>query len=136
MSRSILVLGGSGFVGRAVVADVLARGWEVTTFNRGRDWHPPEVRRLIGDRLDPASPSVLSAGAWDVAVEHQLRRVGACRSRGCRRTSAFRNNDRPEGTWASHSHCDEGITRAGGVGRALGHECTRQRQRDRAIAIA
>jgi 2'-hydroxyisoflavone reductase len=31
----LLVLGGSAFVGRAIVDDALARGWEVTTFNRG-----------------------------------------------------------------------------------------------------
>ena len=31
----MLVLGGSAFVGRAIVDDALARGWDVTTFNRG-----------------------------------------------------------------------------------------------------
>jgi 2'-hydroxyisoflavone reductase len=31
----LLVLGGSAFVGRAIVDDALARGWDVTTFNRG-----------------------------------------------------------------------------------------------------
>ncbi|MGW4800681.1 NAD-dependent epimerase/dehydratase family protein, partial [Nonomuraea sp. NPDC004297] len=31
----LLVLGGTGFVGRVVVEEALATGWEVTTFNRG-----------------------------------------------------------------------------------------------------
>jgi 2'-hydroxyisoflavone reductase len=31
----LLVLGGSAFVGRAIVDDALARGWDVTTFNCG-----------------------------------------------------------------------------------------------------
>jgi 2'-hydroxyisoflavone reductase len=33
--RNLLVLGGSGFVGRAVVSEATADGWAVTTFNRG-----------------------------------------------------------------------------------------------------
>ncbi|HEX3833910.1 MAG TPA: hypothetical protein VHW04_18165 [Solirubrobacteraceae bacterium] len=36
MTTRLHVLGGSGFVGGALVAEGLARGWEVTTFNRGR----------------------------------------------------------------------------------------------------
>ncbi|MFD8819982.1 NAD-dependent epimerase/dehydratase family protein, partial [Streptomyces sp. NPDC059627] len=32
----LLVLGGTEFVGRAVVEAALGRGWEVTVFNRGR----------------------------------------------------------------------------------------------------
>lgn len=69
MSLSILVLGGSHFVGRAVVSVGLARGWEVTTFNRGRGWRHPEAMSLTGDRLDPASLEQLRAGRWDVAVD-------------------------------------------------------------------
>jgi 2'-hydroxyisoflavone reductase len=50
----LLVLGGTRFVGRAVVDSALARGHEVTLFNRGRT-NPelfPEVERLRGDRVD------------------------------------------------------------------------------------
>lgn len=32
----LLVLGGTAFVGRAVVGAALGQGWDVTTFNRGR----------------------------------------------------------------------------------------------------
>ena len=35
----LLVLGGTGFVGRAVVDEALARGTYVTVFNRGHRRH-------------------------------------------------------------------------------------------------
>jgi nucleoside-diphosphate-sugar epimerase len=67
---SLLVLGGSAFVGRAVVVDGLRRGWNVTTFNRGRGgWAHPEARRLVGDRLDPASLKPLGEHDWDLVVD-------------------------------------------------------------------
>jgi 2'-hydroxyisoflavone reductase len=48
----ILVLGGTRFLGRHVVEDALARGHDVTLFNRGRTLPElfPEAERLRGDR--------------------------------------------------------------------------------------
>jgi 2'-hydroxyisoflavone reductase len=70
VSTSLLVLGGSAFVGRAAVVEGLSRGWNVTTFNRGRGgWAHPGVRSLIGDRLDPASLSALGGRDWDLVVD-------------------------------------------------------------------
>jgi nucleoside-diphosphate-sugar epimerase len=69
MATSLLVLGGSAFVGRAVVTDALQRGWEVTTFNRGRGQRHPQVRALVGDRLDPESLRPLRSGHWDLVVD-------------------------------------------------------------------
>jgi nucleoside-diphosphate-sugar epimerase len=67
----LLMLGGTAFVGRAVVEDAVARGWEVATFNRGRGaWAHPDAERLTGDRLDPASYAPLLAQRdWDVVVD-------------------------------------------------------------------
>jgi 2'-hydroxyisoflavone reductase len=66
----LLVLGGSGFVGRAVVVDALGRGWDVTTFNRGRSEPAvPEVERLTGDRLRRADLSALAGRTWDLVVD-------------------------------------------------------------------
>jgi 2'-hydroxyisoflavone reductase len=66
----LLVLGGSGFVGRAVVLDALGRGWDVTTFNRGRGKAAaPEVECLTGDRLRQPDLSVLAERTWDVVVD-------------------------------------------------------------------
>jgi 2'-hydroxyisoflavone reductase len=57
-------------VGRALVDDGLARGWEVTIFNRGRSGtHDRRARRLIGDRDDPASLSALTGGDWELVVD-------------------------------------------------------------------
>ncbi|WP_298324060.1 NAD-dependent epimerase/dehydratase family protein [Haloactinopolyspora sp.] len=66
----LLVLGGSAFLGRAVVDAAVERGWEVTTFNRGqsRNAHP-RVECLRGDRLDPDSLTPLRTREWDAVVD-------------------------------------------------------------------
>jgi 2'-hydroxyisoflavone reductase len=66
----LLVLGGSSFVGRAVVEDALRRGWAVTTFNRGRGgWTDPRVERLLGDRLQRGDLDQLGMREWDFVVD-------------------------------------------------------------------
>ena len=42
----ILILGGTGFLGPHLVDQALDRGWDVTTFNRGKT----DPGRLAGDR--------------------------------------------------------------------------------------
>lgn len=70
MAKRPLILGGSGFVGRALVSEGLQRGWEVTTFNRGRTASPDvRVRRLVGDRMDRATLEPLVGSDWDLAVD-------------------------------------------------------------------
>jgi len=69
-SVKLLVLGGSSFVGRALVEDALARGWAVTTFNRGRTGEAdPRVEALRGDRLDPRDVAQLGCGSWDLVAD-------------------------------------------------------------------
>jgi nucleoside-diphosphate-sugar epimerase len=67
----LLVLGGTAMVGRAVAQLGAARGFEVTTFNRGLtpDGLPDAVRRLHGDRTDAATLAPLAAQEWDVVVD-------------------------------------------------------------------
>ncbi|MGW2421555.1 NAD-dependent epimerase/dehydratase family protein [Streptomyces sp. NPDC001709] len=67
----LLVLGGTEFVGRAVVEAALGRGWEVTVFHRGRHRPPPGVRSLHGDRTAPDGLAALAAdpGGWDAVVD-------------------------------------------------------------------
>ncbi|MEU6815276.1 NAD-dependent epimerase/dehydratase family protein [Streptomyces sp. NPDC046860] len=67
----LLVLGGTEFVGRAVVEAALERGWEVTAFNRGNRQPPPDVRSLHGDRTSPAGLAALAADdtRWDAVVD-------------------------------------------------------------------
>jgi nucleoside-diphosphate-sugar epimerase len=70
MTTRLLVLGGSSFVGRALVTDGLARGWAVTTFNRGRGaWADPRAERIVGDRLEPATLAPLGERDWDVVAD-------------------------------------------------------------------
>jgi nucleoside-diphosphate-sugar epimerase len=66
----LLVLGGSSFVGRAVVEEGVRRGWAVTTFNRGRSPAvDANVERLLGDRLRPADLAPLGRRSWDYVVD-------------------------------------------------------------------
>ncbi|MGZ3115141.1 SDR family oxidoreductase [Streptomyces sp. H62] len=65
----LLVLGGTEFVGRAVVEAALGRGWEVTVFHRGRHAPPPGVRSLHGDRTAPDGLTALADGTWDAVVD-------------------------------------------------------------------
>ncbi|NDZ79964.1 NAD-dependent epimerase/dehydratase family protein [Streptomyces sp. SID10853] len=66
----LLVLGGTSFVGRAIVEEALRRGAEVTLFGRGRTGahHFPDVPRLIGDR-DTGDYGALCDGRWDAVVD-------------------------------------------------------------------
>ena len=67
----LLVLGGTRFLGRHVVAAALGRGHEVATFTRGVSGAPPEgVRALHGDRDDPAAlPRALGDWAPELVVD-------------------------------------------------------------------
>ncbi len=65
----LLVLGGTVFLGRHVVATALAAGHDVTLFTRGRT-NPglfPEARHLTGDR--GGDLGALERGEWDVVVD-------------------------------------------------------------------
>ena len=70
----ILVLGGTAFVGRAVVDAALRRGWEVTTFNRGHTGPDPAgVRVVRGDRtLTGDVHRLVSAGSWDAVIDSSI----------------------------------------------------------------
>jgi 2'-hydroxyisoflavone reductase len=64
------MLGGNGFVGRAVIADALEHGAEVASFSRGKSGTdlPPEVTQLVGDR-DTGEYAALRTGEWDTVVD-------------------------------------------------------------------
>ncbi len=66
----ILVLGGTSFVGRAIVEDALRAGAEVTLFGRGRTGPElfPGLTRLTGDR-DTGDYAALRTGSWDAVVD-------------------------------------------------------------------
>lgn len=65
----ILILGGTVFLGRALVDAALARGHQITLFNRGQS-NPglyPEVERLVGDRK--IDLSALAGRSWEAAID-------------------------------------------------------------------
>lgn len=65
----LLVLGGTKFLGRGVVDAALARGHEVTLFNRGRtapDLYP-RAEHLVGDR--DGDLSAVEGRSWDAVVD-------------------------------------------------------------------
>ena len=65
----LLILGGTGFVGRAYVAEGLARGWDVSVFNRGTAAAAGGVTELRGDRRAPDGLAAVGRGEWDVVVD-------------------------------------------------------------------
>jgi 2'-hydroxyisoflavone reductase len=66
----LLVLGGTGFVGRHIVGGALARGDEVTLFNRGRTAPGlfPGAELLRGDRAGDLR-ALRDGGPWDAAID-------------------------------------------------------------------
>jgi 2'-hydroxyisoflavone reductase len=66
----LLVLGGTRFLGRAVVDGALEAGWQVTTLTRGESGAPPPVvDARTGDRTTPGGLAALAGDEWDVCVD-------------------------------------------------------------------
>lgn len=67
---SILVLGGTGFIGPHMVRYAVARGHAVTLFNRGRtNTHLfPELEKLVGDR--DGDLAALEGRRWDAVIDN------------------------------------------------------------------
>jgi 2'-hydroxyisoflavone reductase len=67
---SILILGGTGFIGPHLVTHAMQRGHTVTLFNRGRtNTHLfPDVEKLVGDRNSDLS--ALEGRRWDAVIDN------------------------------------------------------------------
>src|SRR5439155_23664111 len=69
--KSILILGGTGFLGPHIVDAAKARGHTLTLFNRGKT-HPgmfPDIEQLHGDRTHESELKVLEGRQWDAVVD-------------------------------------------------------------------
>lgn len=77
---SILILGGTGFIGPHMVEYAQARGHEVTLFNRGRtNTHLfPELEKLVGDRASDLT--ALEGRRWDAVIDNSGYIERHCRS--------------------------------------------------------
>ena len=70
MTRQLLILGGSSFVGRAFASEALAREFAVTTFNRGQTAPAVTgVTPLRGDRRISGDLRQLADRDWDVVID-------------------------------------------------------------------
>ena len=66
----LLVLGGTVFLGDAIVRNALDRGWDVTTFSRGRSGAAADgAETLHGDREQAGDLEQLRDRAWDAVVD-------------------------------------------------------------------
>ena len=69
----ILVMGGTRFVGRPVVAQLLAAGHGLTLFTRGRQPVPAGVRHIQGDRGVEGDLAALAGEPFDVVIDSSGR---------------------------------------------------------------
>ena len=67
----MLILGGTRFVGYAVLSAALRQGWDVTSFSRGLSGSPPPGTQIVlGERTNRADLDQLAeAGPWDAVVD-------------------------------------------------------------------
>jgi 2'-hydroxyisoflavone reductase len=71
---TLLMVGGTGFFGPAVVKEAMARGFRVTLFNRGKT-NPhlfPELEKLKGDReqgIEALEAEVAKGRSWDYVID-------------------------------------------------------------------
>ena len=69
-SKTLLILGGTGFIGPHLTREALRLNWKVTHFNRGKtatDSVPAGVETLIGDRKGQLDS--LRGRTWDVVID-------------------------------------------------------------------
>jgi 2'-hydroxyisoflavone reductase len=67
--KTLLILGGTGFIGPHLTKEALRLGWRVTHFNRGKHSPDgvPDVETLIGDRKGQLDS--LRGRKWDVVID-------------------------------------------------------------------
>lgn len=69
----ILVMGGTRFVGKPLVAQLQAEGHALTLFTRGKNPVPAGVEHLCGDRSTPEGLAALQGRRFDVIVDSSGR---------------------------------------------------------------
>lgn len=78
----VLILGGTRFLGKALVEEALKRGHQITLFNRGTNKETfLEVEQLIGNRDNDVTQ--LENRKWEVVMDtcgfapHQIKKIAA-----------------------------------------------------------
>ena len=67
----VLLIGGTGLISTGIVKHLLARGADVTMFNRGKRDNalPAKIRAIVGDREDAAAFDRLGDERFDVVID-------------------------------------------------------------------
>jgi 2'-hydroxyisoflavone reductase len=76
----LLILGGTSFLGPALVESATARGWTVTLFNRGKTnpglFKDRDIEQIHGDRdpkkapgLEPLATAIRAGRTWDAVID-------------------------------------------------------------------
>src|SRR5262245_3534665 len=70
-SMRVLLIGGTGLISTGIVKHLLARGAEVTVFNRAQraSTLPPQVKHLVGDRDDKGFETFFADKPFDVVID-------------------------------------------------------------------
>ncbi len=76
----ILVMGGTRFVGKPLVAQLLSEGHELTLFTRGKNPVPAGVEHLCGDRSSAEGLAALQGRSFDVIVDSSGRTLDDSRA--------------------------------------------------------
>jgi hypothetical protein len=76
----ILVMGGTRFVGKPLVAQLLSEGHALTLFTRGNKPVPTGVEHLCGDRSTPEGLAALQGRSFDVIVDSSGRTLDDSRA--------------------------------------------------------
>jgi nucleoside-diphosphate-sugar epimerase len=76
----ILVMGGTRFVGKPLVAQLLSEGHELTLFTRGKNPVPAGVEHLCGDRSTAEGLMALQGRSFDVIVDSSGRTLDDSRA--------------------------------------------------------
>lgn len=66
---SLLVLGGTQFLGYTVATQVLQRGWLVTCLHAGHHAPPPGAGSIVADRRDNSALDALGQHTWDCVID-------------------------------------------------------------------
>jgi len=70
--KKILIIGGTRFLGPALIHELIKENVEITVFNRGNDYKsvlPKSVKRLVGDRRDVRTMGILNQDSYDLIYD-------------------------------------------------------------------
>ncbi|MBU4011814.1 MAG: NAD-dependent epimerase/dehydratase family protein, partial [Proteobacteria bacterium] len=108
----ILVTGATGFVGRALVPKLLAKGWQIKALVRKMSGLPVEVEQVVVDLGEKESEGAIkdSFAGVDVVV-HAAARVHMMRDRSANPLAEFRKLNRDATLALASLAADAGVKR-------------------------